>query len=50
MKKLLLIFALSSVLLAEAQTEQITIGDKNYDINTLIDRDLGPAYGFPAIR
>lgn len=50
MKKLLLVFALSSVLLAQAQTEQVTIGDKNYDINTLIDRDLGPGVRYTRLR
>ncbi len=50
MKKLLLSLSLFSTLCTFAQTDQVVINDKTYDITTLIDRDLGPGVRYTRLR
>lgn len=50
MKKFLLSFTLLSLIGANALGEQVTLNDKAYDINTIIDRDLGPGVRYTRIR
>lgn len=50
MKKYLLFWGLTAILAQTIGAETVTLADKEYEINTLIDRQLGPGVRYTRLR